>query len=333
VKIGIDFACIVLLYQLKAGKTGKSMGISETQPKNSVLNSVQRQLLPSKEDIRFYRKHGWYISPQIFSEEEIDEVRQGIDRFYVGERDDRLPIALAELEDWKSGRGKGLRINEFLVQQNREVRQLSQNPLVGAIAALLAGSSQIRLFSSSLYYKPPQTESEETRIGWHHDRGYWKTCTSENMVSAWIPLHDCDESMGTLIAIDGSHLWQEPHTPMQWFSHFAKSDRAEQDRILIDRAQGRPIQKVPMNLKKGQVSFHHCLTFHGSPPNTSDRPRVALSFHLQDRDNQYRFNREENGKFHVHNNDLLCRKLADGRPDYTDPVICPVLWEGDLWYS
>jgi ectoine hydroxylase-related dioxygenase (phytanoyl-CoA dioxygenase family) len=305
------------------------MGISETGLNGWVLSSVQRQLLPSDADIEFYHQHGWYISKPIFSESAIDEARQGIERFYRGDRDAQLPVTLPDVENWTSGQENSLRVNEFLVQQNRQIHQLSQNPLIGAIAALLAGSGQIRLFSSSLYYKPPRTESAETTIGWHHDRGYWKTCTSNNMISAWIPLHDCDESMGTITMIDGSHLWSKSDGNPQWFSHFYNADRDDQYRILIDHARGRPIQKVPMNLKKGQVSFHHCLTFHGSPPNASDRPRIAITFHLQDRHNQYRLHRSENGAVHVHNNDLLCRKLADGTPDYTDPIFCPVLWEGD----
>lgn len=293
------------------------------------LDSDQRELLPSDLDIEFYRQHGWYISKPIFSEAEIDLAKQGIERFYQGDRDSQLPVTLPDFEDWTPNQGNGLRINEFLVQRNRQINQLSQNYLIGAIAALLTGSTQIRLFSSSLYYKPPKTQSLATTIGWHHDRGYWKTCTSENMISAWIPLHDCDESMGTLTMIDGSHLWSEPNKTPQIFSHFAKSDRTEQESILLAHAQGRPIKKVPMNLKKGQVSFHHCLNFHGSPSNTSSQPRIAIAFHLQDRDNQYRPYPQENGKLHIHNNDLLCRKLADGTPDYADPVFCPILWEGN----
>ncbi|WP_081692261.1 phytanoyl-CoA dioxygenase family protein [Planktothrix agardhii] len=307
-----------------------NVGTCENHPRSWVLNSNQRQLLPSETDIEFYRQQGWYISKPIFSESEIDQARQGIERFYRGDREGQLTLTLPDFEDWTPNQGNGLRINEFLVQQNRQIYQLSQNSLIGAIAALLTGSDQIRLFSSSLYYKPPHTQSVETTIGWHHDRGYWKTCTSENMISAWIPLHDCDESMGTLTMIDGSHLWSDPNGTPQWFSHFAKSDRTEQEDILMAYAQGRPIQKVPMNMKKGQVSFHHCLTFHGSPSNTSNQPRIAIAFHLQDRDNQYRIHRQKNGNVHVHNNDLVCRKLADGRPDYTDPVFCPVLWEGNL---
>ena len=36
------------------------------------------------------------------------------------------------------------------------------------------------------------------------------------------------------------------------------------------------------------MSFHHCRTYHGSGANRSDRPRRAVSLHLQDGDNEYR---------------------------------------------
>jgi hypothetical protein len=37
-------------------------------------------------------------------------------------------------------------------------------------------------------------------------------------------------------------------------------------------SQSRP---VPWPVKRGEVSFHHSLTWHGSPTNTSPRPRRA----------------------------------------------------------
>lgn len=312
------------------------MVVSVVYSESQKLTPAQRSLLPTSEDIDFYQRHGWYISKQLFSDEVIDDLRQGIERFYAGDRDARLPIQLQPLEDWQPGSDrKGVRINEFLVQQNQQAFELSRNPILGAISALLTGSLQIRLFSSSLYYKPPKDPaidptSDITRIGWHHDRGYWKTCTSENMISAWIPLHDCDEDMGTLTMIDGSHRWHSSTPSNQWFAHFANSDPKQQTEVLVRHAKGKRIQAVPMVLRKGQVSFHHCLTFHGSPPNLSDRPRIALSFHMQDRENRYRQHWKENGELQVHNNDRLCRKLPDGTPDYTDPVFCPVLWEERL---
>lgn len=34
-------------------------------------------------------------------------------------------------------------------------------------------------------------------------------CSSDALLTAFIPLHDCDESNGTLVVADGSHLWRE----------------------------------------------------------------------------------------------------------------------------
>jgi len=37
---------------------------------------------------------------------------------------------------------------------------------------------------------------------------------------------------------------------------------------------------VACPVKKGEIHFHHALTWHGSPHNHSDRPRRALAIHL-----------------------------------------------------
>jgi ectoine hydroxylase-related dioxygenase (phytanoyl-CoA dioxygenase family) len=88
-----------------------------------------------------------------------------------------------------------------------------------------------------------------------------------------------------------------------------------------------PLKPVPMVLERGKVSFHNCLTFHGSGPNRSARPRIAVTMHLQDRDNHHQHATGEDGRPRMHSNDRLCRKLPSGDPDYGDPAVCPVLWE------
>ena len=81
-----------------------------------------------------------------------------------------------------------------------------------------------------------------------------------------------------------------------------------------------------MALKKGQLSFHHCWTVHGSYPNRSDRFRLALAVHLQDEDNHYQAYRNQQGKeIHIFD-EQLCGKLANGDPDFSDPAVFPTLW-------
>jgi hypothetical protein len=69
------------------------------------------------------------------------------------------------------------------------------NPLLGAIAARLSGSREIRLWRDQMIFKPTDLTGSKTSIGWHTDRAYWKACSSANMLTAWVPFQNCDESM------------------------------------------------------------------------------------------------------------------------------------------
>ena len=81
-----------------------------------------------------------------------------------------------------------------------------------------------------------------------------------------------------------------------------------------------------MVIPKGHMSFHHCRTYHGSGPNRSDRPRRAVSLHLQDGANAFREFPLSDGSLAFYNHDSLVRQTPDGRPDYADPDYCPTLW-------
>jgi hypothetical protein len=283
------------------------------------LTPEQLELLPTDDDVAFYREHGYYVSGKIFSEEEIDDFAFGSERYYAGERDFCLPPSVKAFEGWKPEDGESLRINDYVSLQNTALSELVRHPLIGAIAARLSGSPSIRLWHDQMIYKPVAEVSRETGIGWHTDRAYWMTCASVEMLTAWIPFHDCDETMGTLMVIDESHQWSGD-APIKGFH--AKDESGQACNFEID---GRAVKRVPLNLKKGQVSFHHCKTIHGSEPNRSDKPRLSLSVHLQDATNRYREHKLPNGETAWHRNDMLCR-MDGGRPDYADPDFCPTLW-------
>ncbi len=284
------------------------------------LTPEQRELLPTDEDVESYRQQGYYISKKLFSEQEIEDAVYGSERFYAGERDFAVPAAVRPFEGWKLGDGDGLRINDYVSIQNRELLPLGLNPLIGAIAARLSGSQSVRLWHDQMIYKPADKTASKTCIGWHTDRAYWRTCTSDNMLTAWIPFQDCNEAMGPLMVVAGSNQWggnenlREFHTNNpSGLGQMFETGSAE-------------VTIVPFTLELGQVSFHHCLTIHGSGPNRSSVPRHSISVHLQDKSNRYQPYQQQDGKLAWHRNDVLCR-IAYGQPDYTDPDFCPVLWE------
>src|ERR1700730_8321587 len=160
--------------------------------------------MPGPADVKFYEDHGWWVSPQLFSEEEIERALEAARRYWQGERDSELPGEIGRYLNW--------------------------------------------------------TRDEADRR---------------------LTRADCGASL---------------ERPLE--------------------SLGLPITKVPLTLRKGQVSFHNCRTIHGSGENRSDIPRVCLSPHLQDRGNRYREAFSRGGELVVHNTDRLVRGTDEGSPDY-----------------
>lgn len=119
--------------------------------------------------------------------------------------------------------------------------------------------------------------------------------------------------------IEQSHQWPDNTEVLDFFN----SDLAALEKKF--RTNGHPVHKVPLNLLKGEVSFHHCLTIHGSGPNLTNQARRSIAVHLQDKSNAYQTGFWGDGTPATHPNDRLVRQLH-GHPDYTDPDFCPQLW-------
>lgn len=302
------------------------MTVQESVP--FTLTEEERELLPTDEDIAFYAEHGWFLSKKLFTDEEVDLLESAGERFYAGHRDRTLPVRPPKLAYWKPEHGDVQRHNDYIHYEDDTIGRILRKPLLGAVAAKLAESEQIRVFQSTLIFKPPVAAEASNIVPWHFDRHYWSTSTSERMLTAFIPFHDCDEEMGTITMVDGSHNWKETADNDATSLHFAERDGSELDAMLEENAHynGVEVRKIPIRIPKGHVNFHHCRTYHGSGPNVSDRPRRAISFHLQDGENRYRDFRRSDGTPVSYNHDVLVRKTAQGTPDYSDPEYLPLLW-------
>ena len=299
------------------------------------LTDDERDLLPSADDVEFYAKHGWYLSKKLFTDDEVDELIAASDRYYAGERDRALPVRPPHLAYWDPSKGDVQRHNDYVHYEHDGLAKLLRKPLVGAVAAALARADEIRVFQSTMIFKPPIASEPSNIVPWHFDKHYWSTSTSDNMLTAFIPFHDCDEEMGTITMVDGSHRWQEIGTDDSMTKHFAERDNNDLERVLADNAAYNNVEvvKVPMNIPKGHMSFHHCRIYHGSGPNRSPRPRRAISLHLQDGANAYRPYILSTGETVAYNHDVLVRRQADGHPDYSDPDYCPVTWHSPNGYD
>ena len=228
---------------------------------------MDHSLLPGPGDIAAYREHGFWISPVIVPAAVLDAAERGMRRFYAGERDTEL-AELGELGGWTRADGPGLRKNDYASLVVSELAELVAYPAIAACAARLAGAATIRLWHDQLLYKPADASGVAANVGWHTDRQYWLSCASEEMLTAWIAFHDVDERGGSVSFLEGSHRWD-----VDGLDFFG------QDLDLLARRmsqQGFAARVRPTAMRRGQVSFHHCRTVHGSGPNRGTEPRRSL---------------------------------------------------------
>jgi Phytanoyl-CoA dioxygenase (PhyH) len=292
------------------------------------LTEEELGLLPTEQDVSTYAERGWFLSKRLFSDQELDTLQEATEKYYEGHRDRQLPVRPPRLASWTPADGPVQRHNDYVHYESEAVARILCKPLIGAVAARLARAEEIRVFQATLIYKPPNPAEVSNLVPWHFDRHYWQTCTSERMLTGFIPFHDCTEEMGTITMVDRSHRWKETGGDDST-RHFAERDRTELEEILAENARynDETIEKIPVVIPRGHVSFHHCRTYHGSGPNLAQVPRRAVSFHLQDGENEYRRFERPDGSPVVYNHDVLVRRTADGRPDYADPQFCPTLWK------
>lgn len=237
---------------------------------------TDRDAMPTQSEVAHYREHGWHVTGPVIPHDLLDEIRVLVEEHQHRPPERRLAPSTGH-SDWAPEDGPGARNSEFLTYQDPRFAPLTLMPLIGEIAAMLAGTDEIRLFDDQAVLKPP-TDGRSV-VGWHTDHSYWSTCTSDRMLTAWIPFEDSTVENGTLMVVDGSHLW--PGTDD--LRYFNVPDLERLGELLGRVVPPTAVRRV--EVPKGQVEFHHARMIHASAANTSGAPRLAVAIHLQDRAN------------------------------------------------
>ena len=280
------------------------------------LSKEQQRLLPTNKELKFFRDRGWFITKKVIPDETIERIWEATEELYQGDVDAKLPFD--NCSNWQQGDRVAVRNNEYISLQKKAFRELSLQPIIGAIAARLMDTNAVRYFQDQLISKEPNNSAQNTGVGWHTDRSYHSNCTSHKLLTVWIPLHDVTEAHGPLVVVDRSHLWSDTDH-MRGFNH---ENHQAIEREFVNR--GHEFNKIPIVLKKGQISFHSSSLVHGSFQNRSNMMRRVVVMNLQDADNRYQpyWN---NGRQIHHYLDPLCRR-TNGLPDYSDPAVFPTVW-------
>ncbi len=138
------------------------------------------------------------------------------------------------------------------------------HPAFTAPASQLLGGA-VRFWHDQLFVKPAH---DGGGVAWHQDYSYWTRTKPMAHLTCWIGLDDSTLENGCVHYVPGSHRWDL--LPRGGLA-------GDMDAVLgaLTPEQRSAFKPVPVELKKGEASFHHPLMLHGSYENSSDRPRRA----------------------------------------------------------
>ncbi|MCC7491176.1 MAG: phytanoyl-CoA dioxygenase family protein [Fimbriimonadaceae bacterium] len=149
-------------------------------------------------------------------------------------------------------------------------RRLVHHPTIVAMIGQLIDDRSIRLWHDQIQYKPAATGGVNM---WHQDGPFWPPLGESNMVTAWVALDDVDVTNGCMSMVPGSHRWGNCRDYLGSLSGY------DQVGVGFTPPAGEQVEVTLWPVRRGEVSFHHCLTWHGSHANTSGRPRRAIALH------------------------------------------------------
>lgn len=154
--------------------------------------------------------------------------------------------------------------------------ELAADRALAAVAGEALGAARIQLLQDTVFIKPPGTAAA---VAWHQDFTYLGYLDRPGVATLRLALTPCTIASGCLRVLDGSHAW--PHA----VENLALRRDTVEDALAALPAELRARAEdggVPLELSPGDVSVHHCLTFHGSEPNTSATPRKTLAIRFVD---------------------------------------------------
>jgi ectoine hydroxylase-related dioxygenase (phytanoyl-CoA dioxygenase family) len=222
----------------------------------------------SDAEVAEFRERGFLPARPLLNSSELEDLRAAFEDLKEG-RSAKKP----ELSRNLTGDGENvvLQIVNAWEAEPAFQRHLFHPALTEAVAKLM-DAEVVRVWHDQIQYKPPCNGGPTV---WHQDFPYWPVLEPADLVSAWVALEDADEANGCMSMVPGSHRWGAYRDGTiglragDWGPDF--------DRTILPREA--QVEVVPSPARAGEVMFHHCMTWHGAPPNRSERGRPAIAVH------------------------------------------------------
>lgn len=238
----------------------------------------------SQAQIEQFHKDGYLKFGRAISDEKVAELRNALDCVIADELTrenyDDLPPEFAYGHDRKTDQRDGARaIHQFvnMWKVSPEFREVLHNPKITAVVRDLMDVKEVRIWHDQVISKPP---GDNEHFQCHHDFYFWPL-DRPRMISCWLALDDATVDNGCMHVIPGSHRDPrfQPATcdlSSDIFLEPAPLGEGEPGSLYQEVRTWGPEKAKPVLLKAGECMFHHCLNYHMTPRNVSDRQRRAF---------------------------------------------------------
>jgi ectoine hydroxylase-related dioxygenase (phytanoyl-CoA dioxygenase family) len=236
------------------------------------------------EQVSQFHRDGYLRFRQVIDPLQVDRLRSALDRVIDEElrREDYsdLPPEFAYGHDRKGqARDRPRAIHQFvnIWKVVPEFREMLRVPAITGAIRELMGASGVRLWHDQIISKPP---GDNEKFAFHHDFYFWPLARPA-MITCWLALDDAAAENGCMHVIPGSHRdprYQPVDCELTEELHLTPVARGagEPGSLYQEVRTWDADQAVPVELKAGECMFHHCLNYHMTPRNQTDRQRRAL---------------------------------------------------------
>jgi ectoine hydroxylase-related dioxygenase (phytanoyl-CoA dioxygenase family) len=235
----------------------------------STLNQSIQEILDtpytlSQDQIDFYVKYQYIKLKQVFDVDTLQFFNE-----HISAQVDKMNQVTTALED-RTTYGKAFLQLFNLWTENELVKSLVFSKRIAKIAADLMQVDGVRLYHDQALFK----EAGGGITPWHADQYYWPL-SSDNTVTAWIPLQATPLEMGPLEFSAGSHAIVEGR----------ELEIGDQSEVLLQKKlRVTDFQHVIEPFDVGEVSFHSGWVFHRAGANRTNEMRKVMTIIYMDRD-------------------------------------------------
>jgi ectoine hydroxylase-related dioxygenase (phytanoyl-CoA dioxygenase family) len=223
------------------------------------------------DQIATFAEQGYLRGPRILSDATIEELQAETLRV-IRDRDDATKPQPVMCHNMHGDPGAAIWQIVDIWMASDAFRQLVLGDTVASLVAqLMPTANELRIWHDQIQYKPAVSGGE---LQWHQDSPYWGILTpKDQQVTAWIALDDVDVDNGCMQMVPRSHAWGNA-------IEFLHTVKRIDDMRQVKEFQGHPVEVKACPVRRGEIHFHHSLTWHGSGANKSGRPRRAIALHF-----------------------------------------------------